>query len=31
MTAPETLEGWFALHDMRVLDRAAWQRLTSAE
>jgi len=24
MTAPETLEGWFALHDLRRLDRRAW-------
>jgi len=24
MTAPETLEGWFALHEMRRLDRRAW-------
>lgn len=27
MTAPETLEGWFALHDLRRVDRAAWARL----
>src|SRR5690606_24407372 len=25
--APETLEGWFALHDIRLFDRAAWQAL----
>lgn len=24
MTAPETLEGWFALHEMRTLDRRVW-------
>lgn len=24
MTAPETLEGWFVLHEMRRLDRRAW-------
>jgi chlorite dismutase len=24
MTAPETLEGWFALHEMRRLDRSTW-------
>lgn len=28
MTAPETLDGWFALHDMRRLDRLAWAGLT---
>jgi chlorite dismutase len=27
MRAPETLEGWFAFHDLRHLDRAAWDRL----
>ena len=27
MTAAETLEGWFALHDLRRLDQAAWVRL----
>ncbi|MGH8925728.1 MAG: hydrogen peroxide-dependent heme synthase [Acidimicrobiia bacterium] len=27
MTAPETLEGWFALHDFRRLDRRAWSQL----
>jgi hydrogen peroxide-dependent heme synthase len=31
MSAPETLEGWFALHDMRTLDRRAWDRLTPQE
>jgi len=31
MTVPETLEGWFALHDLRRLDRATWTRLTPAE
>ncbi|MCI0425905.1 MAG: heme-dependent peroxidase [Actinobacteria bacterium] len=31
MSAPETLEGWFALHDIRRLDRARWQTLPSAE
>jgi chlorite dismutase len=25
LSAPETLEGWYALHDFRRLDRAAWQ------
>ena len=24
MTAPETLEGWFALHEMRSMNPAAW-------
>ena len=24
MSAPETLEGWYALHDLRRLDRRAW-------
>jgi hydrogen peroxide-dependent heme synthase len=27
MTAPETLEGWFALHEMRRLNRQAWSAL----
>lgn len=27
MTAPETLEGWFALHEMRRVDRRAWSGL----
>ncbi|HJU52354.1 MAG TPA: hydrogen peroxide-dependent heme synthase [Acidimicrobiia bacterium] len=31
MTAPETLEGWFALHDVRRLDRAAWGALPSSQ
>lgn len=31
MTAPETLEGWFALHDLRTLDRAAWSGWSQAE
>ncbi|MGH8916679.1 MAG: hydrogen peroxide-dependent heme synthase [Acidimicrobiia bacterium] len=31
MTAPETLEGWYALHDLRRLDRAAWSRLEPGE
>jgi chlorite dismutase len=31
MTAPETLEGWFTLHDLRHLDRAAWKRLPKEE
>lgn len=31
MTAPETLEGWFAFHDLRRLDRTAWSGLTPAE
>jgi hydrogen peroxide-dependent heme synthase len=31
MTTPETLEGWFAFHDMRSIDRAAWQELGQAE
>jgi chlorite dismutase len=31
VTAPETLEGWFALHDLRRLDRAAWNGLPQAE
>ncbi|MGA7273195.1 MAG: hydrogen peroxide-dependent heme synthase [Acidimicrobiia bacterium] len=31
MTAPETLEGWYALHDLRLIDRAAWSRLSPAE
>lgn len=26
--APETLEGWYALHDIRQVDWAAWQALT---
>jgi len=31
MTAPETLDGWFALHDLRRLDRLAWNGLPPAE
>jgi chlorite dismutase len=31
MSAPETLEGWFALHDLRRLDRASWGALPSNE
>ncbi len=31
MTAPETLEGWFALHDLRRVDNAAWSRLSGSE
>lgn len=31
MTAPETLEGWFALHDLRRIDRRAWHELGQAE
>jgi len=31
MSAPETLEGWFALHDLRTLDRRAWESLTPQE
>lgn len=31
MTAPETLDGWFALHDLRRLDRLAWNGLPRAE
>jgi chlorite dismutase len=31
MTAPETLEGWFALHDVRHLDRAAWRELPAED
>jgi hydrogen peroxide-dependent heme synthase len=31
MTAPETLEGWFALHDLRRLDRRAWLGLGQAD
>lgn len=27
MTAPETLEGWYALHEMRRLDRRSWRAL----
>lgn len=31
MTAPETLEGWFALHDLRRLDAAAWASAGAAD
>lgn len=31
MSAPETLEGWFALHDLRSFDRMAWNSLPAAE
>lgn len=31
MTAPETLDGWFALHDLRRLDRMAWNGLPPVE
>jgi chlorite dismutase len=31
MTAPETLEGWYALHEMRKLDRRAWSALDDSE
>jgi hydrogen peroxide-dependent heme synthase len=31
MTAPETLDGWFALHDFRRLDRMAWNLLAAEE
>jgi len=31
MSAPETLEGWFALHDLRSLDRRAWESLSPQE
>lgn len=29
--AAQTLEGWYALHDFRSIDWAAWQQLTAAE
>jgi peroxiredoxin len=29
--APETLDGWFALHDVRRVDWPSWRRLTAAE
>lgn len=28
MSAPETLEGWYALHDFRTIDRSAWHAAT---
>ena len=31
LAVPETLDGWFALHDLRRLDREAWGRLSAAE
>ena len=31
MSAPETLEGWYALHDLRVLERAAWNECPPSE
>jgi chlorite dismutase len=31
MSGPETLEGWFALHDLRMLDRRAWDGLSRQE
>lgn len=31
MTTPETLEGWFALHDFRRFDRQEWARLEPGE
>lgn len=31
MTVPETLDGWFALHDMRSIDRTAWERLSTPD
>lgn len=31
MTAPETLAGWFVLHEMRRLDRRAWGSLDQAD
>ncbi len=31
MTAPETLDGWFALHDIRRFDRAGWNGLTPTQ
>ena len=30
-TVPETLDGWFALHDFRRFDRSAWNRLAKSE
>ena len=30
-TVPETLDGWFALHDFRRFDRSAWSRLAGSE
>ncbi len=31
MTAPETLEGWYSLHDLRRIDTAAWSGLPDPE
>jgi peroxiredoxin len=31
MTAPETLDGWFALHDLRRFDRLSWGMLPSGD
>lgn len=31
MTVPETLDGWFALHDLRRFDRTAWNLLPAPE
>ncbi len=31
MSAPETLEGWFALHDLRRFDRAAWDLMPAPD
>ncbi len=31
MTVPETLEGWFALHDLRRLDRKRWGGLDETQ
>jgi chlorite dismutase len=28
---PETLEGWYALHDLRTIDWAAWRSLSATE
>ena len=31
MSAPETLEGWFSLHDLRRLDRIAWGQVPRSD
>ena len=31
VTVPETLDGWFALHDLRRFDRSAWSQLPKAQ
>lgn len=31
MTVPETLEGWFALHDLRRLERVLWSSLPAID